>query len=88
MLNRVFELREETIQFLAKKNSDLVKAFKKQEAILRLAYLVIIFSHLNELNITKANDKISPFIEKLKILERRVKNWNFANFVCFNRCGK
>lgn len=52
MLNRVFELREEIIQLLTSQNCDLVKDFESKDAILRLAYLADIFSHLNELNIS------------------------------------
>lgn len=37
MLSRDFELMKEIMQFLSKQNFDLIKAFKKQEAILRLA---------------------------------------------------
>ncbi|GLV38082.1 hypothetical protein CBL_10049 [Carabus blaptoides fortunei] len=52
MLRRVFEMREEIIQFLTNQRSNLVEEFGKRESILGLAYLADIFSQLNELNIS------------------------------------
>ncbi|KAJ7341196.1 hypothetical protein JRQ81_005025, partial [Phrynocephalus forsythii] len=50
-LSKVFQMREEIIQFLPNQNCDLVKDFEKKDVILRLAYLADIFTHMNELNI-------------------------------------
>lgn len=52
MFNRVLELREDIIQLLTSQNCDLVKILRVRIAILRLAYLADVFSHLNKLNIS------------------------------------
>ena len=89
MLSRVFEMRNEIIQFLDCQRSPLADNFKIRDSILRLAYLADIFTHLNELNLStqgfnkniiEARETLSAFLEKLKIWNRRVENSNFANF--------
>ena len=89
MLNSVFELREEIVQVLISQNYYFVKDFESNDAMLRLAYLADIFSHLNEtnlsmqgfgINIIICSEKLSSFIAKLEIWIRRVEKGKFANF--------
>lgn len=89
MLNRVYELRSEIIQFLTKQGSNLVDEFSNREAIIQMAYLADIFTHLNELNMSMqdfgvnsitAREKLTAFIRKLPIWINRVDKRNFANF--------
>jgi len=89
MLNRVYELRSEIIQFLNNQGSNLADEFSNKEALIQLAYLADIFTHLNELNISMqgfgvntitAKEKLTAFSRKLSIWINRVAKINFANF--------
>ena len=57
VLARVYELREELKKFLTNHSSDYVQLFASDKWCAKLAYLVNIFYHLNELNYTNARPK-------------------------------
>jgi len=89
MLNRVYELRSEIMQFLNNQGSSLADEFSNRDAIIQLAYLADIFTHLNELNISiqgfgvntiTAKEKLTAFSRKLSIWINRVDKINYANF--------
>lgn len=52
MLTKIFELREEIIQFLINQNSDLAETFGNRDTSIWLAYLADIFSHMNDISIS------------------------------------
>ena len=95
MLARFFELRSEILDFLniQKKNS-LSSSMTADEFEPTLAYLVDIFSSLNELNqklqgrdknVLTAADSISAFKDKLKLWHSRVNKGNFLSFPNLNK---
>ena len=52
VLNRVFQLRQEIEIFLREKDKDLADYFGDPIFVARLAYISVIFGHLNALNIS------------------------------------
>ena len=90
MLCRVHELREELLLFFDEMNHKVFSEYLKSEFwISRLAYLVDIFQHLNNLNrsmqgknenILSSTDKLSAFQKKLSIWKRNYINSNFEMF--------
>lgn len=94
MLARFFELRAEVLEFLnTQKKNNLISAMTVDEFEPSLAYLVDIFSSLNELNrklqgrdknvLTAANN-INAFKHKLKLWRSRVSKRNLSSFPCLN----
>ena len=74
VLDRVFELRKEVLQFLHSKNEDLAKHFSDPTFNIGLAYLSDIFGKLNDVNlaiqgakvtIIDASESVSALKEKL-----------------------
>ena len=90
VLCRVHELREELLLFFEEMNHKVFSEYLKSEFwISRLAYLVDIFQHLNNLNrsmqgknenILTSTDKLSAFQKKLVIWKRNYMNGNFEMF--------
>ena len=89
MLNGVFALRAELLDFLKYHNHRHAKHFEDSSFILTLAFLADIFTALNHLNcqmqsggviITEAEEKMIAFQRKLKLWLHRLENGNFANF--------
>ena len=89
VLTRFFNLRMEIEQFLREQKCDLVHNFDSTSFSPMLAYLVDIFQHLNdlnlslqgkEMNIVTACDKLRAFRKKLLLWSLRIQNQNFANF--------
>lgn len=90
MLARLYELRNEVIQFLDnQKQSELLVQFKKPWVQLVLAYLSDIFDLLNSLNLKlqggDANiiyhrDAITAFTEKLQLWKRKISAGNYSCF--------
>ena len=90
MLCRVHELREELLLFFDEMNHKVFSEYLKSEFwIRRLAYLVDIFQHLNNLNrsmqgknenILTSTNKLSAFQKKLSIWKRNYINGNFEMF--------
>ena len=91
-LYRSFSLKEELMEFLqCKEKYDFKNILAESE--LELAYLVDIFSILNELNLQLQGKGgnlftyqgiIKTFVEKLKLWIDRVENNNFVQFPCVN----
>ena len=76
VLKHLFELRKEISAFLKNKNLKYSNWFDNEEFFLGLAYLVDIFSHLNEMNLSiqgfgvtvmEASKKIKGFHDKLSL---------------------
>ena len=89
MINRVFGLRAELLQFLKSHNHRHSKHFEDLSFIFTLAFLADIFSALNQLscqiqgsgkNVTEAEEKMSAFQRKLKLWRQQLESNNFANF--------
>ena len=89
MINRVFALRAELLEFLKSHNHRHSKHFEDSSFILTLAFLADIFGALNQLscqmrgdgkNVVEAEEKMSDFQRKLKLWRPRLKNYSFANF--------
>ena len=57
VLARLYQLREELKEFITNKRSDYVKLLASNECYAKLAYLVDIFYHLNEIKYTNARPK-------------------------------
>ena len=94
MLNGVFALRAELLDFLKYHNHRHAKHFEDSSFILTLAVLADIFAALNHLNcqmqgggvnITEAEEKMIAFQRKLKLWLHRLENDNFANFPLLNK---
>ena len=75
--------------FLRQWGSSLVVHFENEDFMLSLAYLLDIFTHLNDLNISiqgkgtnmiTSRKKISAFTSKLSIWKNRIDCENYANF--------
>ena len=90
VLSRLFELQDEIQQFLREAGHELAGYFDKPEFIQVLAYLVDIFTALNQLNrslqgreisILVACEKLSAFKEKLLLWIRHIKKGNWVNFL-------
>ena len=80
VLKRLFELRKEVSAFLKNKNLKYSNWFDNEKFFLGLAYLVDIFSHLNEMNLSiqgfgvivmEASKKIRGFHDKLSLWKKR-----------------
>ena len=92
ILNRIFTLKEELMEFLQGKGKyDFKNILAKSE--LELAYLVDIFSILIKLNLQLQGKGVNlfthqgiikVFVEKLQPWINRVENNNFAQFPCVN----
>ena len=89
MLNRVFALRAELLDFLKDHHHRHAKHFENSSFILTLAFLADIFATLNHLNcqmqgggvnIIEAEEKMIAFQRKLKLWLHQLENDNFANF--------
>ena len=92
ILNRIFTLKEELMEFLQSKAKYDFKNFLA-ELELELAYLVDIFSILNQLNVQLQGKGanlfthqgiIKAFIEKLQLWINRVENSSFVQFPYLN----
>ncbi|KAF0022479.1 hypothetical protein F2P81_025292 [Scophthalmus maximus] len=82
VLARVYELREELKVFLTNEGSDYAKLLASDEWCARLAYLVDIFHHLNELNRRMQGqngnlltNKWLPFKDPIQIHKRKLFLW-------------
>ena len=83
-LKRLFELRKEVSAFLKNKNLKYSNRFDyNKEFFLGLAYLVDIFSHLNEMNLSiqcfgvavmEASKKIRGFHDKLFLRKKKIRD--------------
>lgn len=89
VLSRFFQLRSEISQFLLQQKCDLVCIFHVPYFDVLLAYLVDIFTHLNDLscsiqgrviNMITACDRLRAFKNKLLLWIARIKKDNYANF--------
>lgn len=89
VLKRLFELREEVLLFLKGKENSLYAYLESEDFVQGLAYLVDIFTHLNEINqslqgpavtIVDASERLKGFLGKLPLWKRRVETGNLANF--------
>ena len=92
VLKRLFELRKEVFAFLKNKNLKYSNRFDNEEFFLGLAYLVDIFSHLSEINLSiqgfgvtvmEASKKIKGFHDKLSLWKKRLETENYSNFSMF-----
>lgn len=88
VLRRVFDLRAEIVEFMAKKGKP-VKQFENAEWMSDLAFLTDITGHLNDLNLSlQGKDKlvhnmlnqIKAFENKLVLWKKQIENFNFAHF--------
>ena len=91
VLKRVFTLRNELRDFFVQQKKDLVKFL--QEDVVSLAYLVDIFSRLNELNLSLQGqdktivnfiDALSAFQAKLELWERKMTMGQMGMFLTLN----
>lgn len=89
VLNRLFELRDPLCIFLSSKNSDLTAHLEDVNWVATLAYLADIFEHLNSLNasmqgpqtnLISLSDKVSGFMAKLEMWQRRISAGTLDNF--------
>ncbi|XP_035209260.1 zinc finger BED domain-containing protein 5-like [Stegodyphus dumicola] len=89
VLVRVYELWEELKVFLTNEGSDYAKQLASDEWCARLAYLVDIFHHLNELNtrmqgrnenLLTSTDKINGFRSKVQLWHQHVEGGNLEMF--------
>lgn len=89
VLQRVFELREELLQYLTEYNANLAALLTDETWLAKLSYLVDIFNVLNalnlsmqgpDMNIMNSHDKISAFKKKLRIWSKRVNENIFHMF--------
>ena len=92
ILNRIFTMKKELMEFLQFKGKYDFKNFLAKSE-LELAYLVDIFSILNQLNVQLQRKGanlfthqgiIKAFVEKLQLWINRVKNSNFVQFQYLN----
>ena len=74
---RLFELRDELLQFFRKKNHDFQADLESKEFLARLAYLSDIFEVLNNFNMSfqGPNGTISEYISKLEAFLRKLTLW-------------
>ncbi|XP_039174925.1 zinc finger BED domain-containing protein 5-like isoform X2 [Crotalus tigris] len=88
-LSRLFELRDETHQFLANISSPLAEKFENVSWVSCLAYLADIFKKLNELNqslqghghnVFVMEDKVCAFYKKISLWIGQVQKGNVASF--------
>ena len=95
MFNRLFELRYEVLTFLKNREKKPVYATNLESSrfLLRLAYLVDIFSAVNNLCISRQGqgtdvissmEKITAFKRKLTLWLKRVPKGSFDHFPKFN----
>ncbi|XP_076806381.1 zinc finger BED domain-containing protein 5-like [Clavelina lepadiformis] len=86
---RLFELREELLQFCKEKNHDFQTDLESKEYILRLAYLADIFEVLNNFNlwlqgpnrtVTEFISKLGAFVRKLDLWIKNVENNSYGMF--------
>ncbi|CAH2226763.1 jg14191, partial [Pararge aegeria aegeria] len=90
MLVRLFELRDEVIQFLEiQKQSELLVEFRKPWVQVVFAYLSDVFDSMNSLNlklqggdsnIIYHRDAITAYIEKLQLWKRKILACNYSCF--------
>ena len=89
VMNRVFVLRAELLEFLRNHNHRHAKHFNNPSFLLTLAYLADIFAALNHLNCQmqgggvnaiEVEEKICAFQRKLELWWQRLQNDNFVNF--------
>ncbi|CAG5052364.1 unnamed protein product [Parnassius apollo] len=90
MLTRLFELRDEVIQFLdIQKQTELFVEFKTPWVQVIFAYLSDIFDSLNTLNlklqggdsnIIHHRDAITAYTEKLQLWKRKILAFNYSCF--------
>ena len=92
VLKRLFELQKEVSAFLKNKNLKYSNWFDNEKFFLDLVYLVDIFSHLNEINLSiqgfgvtamEASKKIKGFHDKLSLWKKRLETENYSNFSMF-----
>ena len=92
VLKRLFELQKEVSGFQKNKNLKYSNRFDNEKFFLSLAYLVDIFSHLNEMNLSiqgfgvtvmEASKKIKGFHDKLSLWKKRLETENYSNFSMF-----
>lgn len=88
-LFRLFQLRHEVLEFLNNKNSDLKNYFCDSKWLIKLAYLVDIFTMLNNLNLSMQgknfdifdqSKKIASFKKKIIIYKKKVEVGNIDMF--------
>ena len=88
-LIHVFELRKEIEMLFRQQGSSLIVHFESEDFILSQVYLLDIFTHLNDLNISiqgkginviTGRGKIFAFTSKLSIWKNRIDCKNYANF--------
>ena len=89
VLARVYELGEELKEFFTNKSSDYAQLLASDEWCTKLAYLVDIFYHLNELNtlmqgrnenLLTSTDKINGLRSKLHLWQQHVEIGNLEIF--------
>ena len=89
VMNRVFVLRAELLEFLRDHNHRHAKHFNNPSFLLTLAYLADMFAAPNHLNcqmqgggvtVIEAEEKICVFERKLELWWQQLENDNFANF--------
>ena len=94
VINRVFVLRAELLEFLIDHNHRHAKHFNNPSFLLTLAYLADIFAALNHLNcqmqgggvsVIEAEEKLCAFQRKLELWRQRLENDNFANFLLLDK---
>ena len=86
-LSRVYELKDEMLSFFSlEKQEEFCELLHDCNWVSKLAYLVDIFDHLNNVNskmqgknenLLTSTEKMKALREKLKIWSLRVKNGNF-----------
>jgi len=87
---RLFQLRDELLVFLRKKDHDFRKYLEDEEFIMRLAYLSDIFEAINYLNLSfqGPNCTIVEFISKLGAFVLKLdpgrRTWRARNTECLN----
>lgn len=74
-LSRLFQLRLEVLEFLNNKNSDLKNYFCDSKWLMMLAYLVDIFTMLNDLNLSMQGKMFNIFDHSKKIASFKKKNY-------------
>ena len=74
---RLFELRDELLEFFKEKNHDFQKDLESKDFLTRLAYLSDIFEVLNNFNLSfqGPNLTVTEFISKLRALIRKLDLW-------------
>uniref|UniRef100_A0A672LZ59 C2H2-type domain-containing protein n=1 Tax=Sinocyclocheilus grahami TaxID=75366 RepID=A0A672LZ59_SINGR len=94
-LQRLFELREQVGDFLSEHLHPLSALLKDFNWLAHLAYLVDIFSRLNELNLELQGtdtsvlhmyDRVSGFMKKIDLWRRKCQDGDLSSFPQLNRC--